>query len=479
MKKRRPIISLVNLGCAKNTVDSERILGRLAESGFLLAADPSESDICLVNTCGFIQEAREESAGVLKELQNLKQRGRPRRVVALGCLVERVRGAPELSEFLSAADAALGFDDYPRLPDILLALFRDGERTPAGANATGRLESFTIQDKRFAGLAAPARPFTQSYAEFLSAPRLRIGSPHLAHLKISEGCSNLCRFCSIPFMRGTQVSRPIEDIVEEAKQLLAAGAREISLIAQDTTSYGRDRYGAPKLADLLRALQKIETDAWFRLMYAFPRYLSEEVLDVLASDPRFCPYIDLPLQHITDRILMEMNRGLGREDTIRLLDRIVEKLPDPAIRTTFIVGYPGETDADFNELLTFVEEGRFAHVGVFLYSPEPRTPAARKTDDVPLAVKRARRDALMAAQREVSRRRLRARVGGVERVMIDGPVPAGAAHPDGARAVGRTQREAPEVDGVVFLRGQQWACTTPGTVVDVRIAEALDYDLIA
>lgn len=467
-----PVVSLVNLGCAKNTVDSERILGRLAEEGFLITSDPADSDICLVNTCGFIQEAREESAGVLRELQALKRRGRLRRIVALGCLVERVNGAPELSAFLDAADAVVGFADYPRLPDLLREW---STRELASYSKGGAVQ---ILDKRFSGLAGAARSFTQSYTEFLTAPRLRIGAPHLAYLKISEGCSNGCRFCAIPFMRGTQVSRRIEEIVEEARQLLDAGAREISLIAQDTTSYGRDLYGSLKLPDLLRSLAAIPSDAWFRLMYAFPRYLTDEMLDVLASDPRFCPYIDIPLQHISDRILMDMNRAVGRDETLRLLDRIAEKLPDVAIRTTFIVGYPGETDADFEELLSFVKEGRFSHAGVFLYSSEPKTPAAKKPDTVPFHVKKQRREALMLAQRDVSRRRLRSRVGSEVAVMVDSPIPPGVAHPAGAVAIGRTQREAPEVDGVCFLRGREWKRIAPGTVRRARVEDALDYDLI-
>lgn len=472
MPEPLPIVSLINLGCAKNTVDSERILGRLAEAGFVLAADPAEADICLVNTCGFIHAAREESAGVLKELQQLKQRGALKHVVALGCLVERAHGAPELNSFLDYADAALGFQDYPRLPELLREMKKETAPT-ASAHA-----SVQILDKRYTGLTGAARSFTQSYNEFLAAPRLRIGAPHLAHLKISEGCSNLCRFCAIPYMRGTQVSRPIEDIVAEARQLLDIGAREISLIAQDTTSYGRDRYGALRLADLLRALAALETDAWFRLMYAFPRYLSDEMLDTLAADPRFCPYIDMPLQHISNRMLMDMNRGMGREDTLRLLDRVAEKLPGGALRTTFIVGYPGETDADFAELLALVQEGRFSHAGVFLYSHEPKTPAAKKQDNVLLSVKKERRDALMQAQRDVSRRRLRARVGQHVRVMLDGPAPHGAARPQGTTAVGRTMLEAPEVDGLCFLRGREWKKIEPGSVCNAVVTDALDYDLI-
>ncbi len=475
MSQPAPVISLVSLGCAKNTVDSERILGQLVSAGFLVAEDPAQADLCLVNTCGFIQDAREESAGVLRELQQLKQSGSLKAVVALGCLVERAQGAPELDACLDQADARIGFQDYPRLAELCRELATGPARRPA-AVAEGTLVQ--ILDKRFSSLVGPARSFTQSYNEFLTAPRLRIGSPHLAYLKISEGCSHGCRFCSIPQIRGMQVSRSVEDIVAEARQLVETGAREIGLIAQDTTSYGRDRYGALRLPELLRALAGIKTEAWFRLMYAFPRFLTDEVLEVLTSDPRFCPYIDMPLQHISDRLLTDMGRGMGQRETIALLDRIAAKLKGGAIRTTFIVGYPGETDAQFQELLEFVNEGRFSHVGVFMYSKEPRTPSAKLEDNVPLVVKQQRREALMKAQLAVSRRRLHALLGARLEVMVDGPVPQGAAHPKGTHALGRTRNEAPEVDGHVFLKGRDAARLEPGTVVQGRVVDALDYDYV-
>jgi ribosomal protein S12 methylthiotransferase len=310
---------------------------------------------------------------------------------------------------------------------------------------------------------------------------MRVGSPHLAYLKISEGCSNFCKFCSIPYIRGVQVSRPMEDLLAETGQLLESGAREIGLIAQDTTSYGRDIYGTFRLADLLRGLSTAagEEPVWFRLMYAFPRFLEAEMLDVLASDARFCPYIDMPLQHINDRMLSDMGRGMLRKETVALLDLIREKLPHGAIRTTFIVGYPGETEEQFNELLTFVAEGRFSHAGVFMYSKEPKTPSAHLDDNVPLAEKKRRRDALMRVQLDVSRRRLKAFEGREIDVMLDGPVPAGSQVPKGCTAVGRSRLEAPEVDGVIFLRGKGLGRAEPGTVLRARVAEALDYDLVA
>ncbi len=472
---RPPVISLVSLGCAKNEVDSERILGRLISSGFMIAADPADADVCLVNTCGFIEDARKESAGVLEELQALKKNGRLKSVVALGCLVERAAGAPETSSFLDAADTQVGFGDYPNIEAICRSLATGDAASGSAGNAGAPV---TIGDKRFSGLAGRSRSFTESYREFLTAPRLRIGSPHLAHLKISEGCSNGCRFCAIPFMRGLQVSRPIEDIVKEAHELIEGGAREISLIAQDTTSYGRDLYGEYRLPALLEALFALKGDIWFRLMYAFPRFLTDAMLHTMAAEPRMCPYIDMPLQHIADGMLVGMGRGMKRRETVEALDRIRQVWPDGAIRTTFIVGYPGETDEQFEELLAFVKEGRFTHAGVFMYSHEPKTPSAKLPDTVPLAVKKKRRDAVMAAQRDVSRARLRRLAGSVFPVMVDGPPSAHAAVPRGVYAMGRTRLQASEVDGVVFLSGRAAARLEPGTIVDVRIEKSLDYDLV-
>jgi len=476
MKKKSdkpPVISLVNLGCAKNLVDSERILGNLAESGFLIAQDPAVAEVCLVNTCGFINDAREETASVLNELSQLKEDGSLKTLVALGCLVERVADAPELNRFLTAADVRLGFKEYPRIAQICHDLIdeargkADGPKRAGDALRGGPKES------------AAKKKVPQSYNDFLVSPRLRIGSPHAAFLKISEGCSNPCRFCAIPRMRGLQVSRPIEKIVEEAHELAEGGAREISLIAQDTTSYGRDLNGKFQLAELLRALSKVKGPRWFRLMYAYPRYLTEEMLDVLAGHERFCPYIDIPLQHISDPMLSAMARGVTKAQTVALMDLIARKLPGGAIRTTFIVGYPGESDGDFNEMLSFVNEGRFTHAGVFLYSTEPLTPASKQAESVPLSEKKARRDAIMLAQREISRRRMEARVGTQIEVIVDGAISAEKSPVKGAAVLARSQLEAPEVDGLIYLKGKSAAKLEPGAFAKVKIVEAMDYDLIA
>jgi len=438
-----PVVSLVSLGCAKNTVDSELILGRFVESGWMISEEPSESDICLVNTCGFIEDAREEAASVLHEL---KAMGGPKAVVALGCLVKRAADAPETEHFLDAADARATFADYSRLPEICAKLLgcRDGD--------------FTVQNEPL------------GYSEFLTQPRLRTGSPHTAYLKISEGCSNPCTFCSIPAIRGKQISRPVDDLVSEARSLIEAGAVEISLIAQDTTAYGKDWDGELHLKRLLERLRdEIDANIWFRLMYACPQHLTREVLEVMASDPRFCPYIDMPLQHISDAMLDTMGRRLNKFQTLEKLDLIREVLPDCAVRTAFIVGHPGETEADFNELLEFVKEGRFTHAGVFCYSAEPGTLSGKLDDDVPDEIKEKRRALLMEAQREASAAHCAAQVGKTVEVMIDGAGEEGL--------IARSQHEAPEVDGVFFL--PQFEDAVPGDRYDVQITAASDYDFFA
>jgi len=437
--KQAPVVSLVSLGCAKNTVDSELILGRFVESGWMIAEEPADSDICLVNTCGFIEDAREEAASVLHEL---KAAGGPKAIVALGCLVKRAVDCPETDHFLAAADARATFNDYSRLPEICLELL--GEK------------------------GEEIEP--ESYTGFLTHPRLRLGSPHTAYLKISEGCSNPCTFCSIPKIRGKQISRPMDDIVNEARSLIEAGACEISLIAQDTTAYGKEWDGELHLPVLLERLRdEIKEDVWFRLMYACPQHLTIDVLDVMASDPRFCDYIDMPLQHVSDHMLDAMGRQMSRFQTLEKLDLIRSVLPDCAIRTAFIVGHPGETEADFNELLDFIKEGRFTHAGVFSYSAEPGTLSAKMADRVPEEIKEERRALLMEAQREASAVHCAAQIGTTVEVMIDGLSEEGL--------IARSQHEAPEVDGVFFL--PKFEDAIPGDRYDVKIVGALDYDFLA
>ncbi len=442
------LFSLVNLGCPKNTVDSEGILGGMALAGFQFTEDPAKADICLVNTCGFLDASRREAAGVLGELA--AQRGRKGRplLVATGCLVERIGGAPELEGFLESADARVGFAEYPRLPNICLGLL-EGHAAPSRAGG-------------YAGRELP-----KTYLDWLGRPRMRIGSECSAYLKIGEGCSNGCAYCSIPLIRGRRASRPPEAILKEAGELVAAGAKELNLIAQDTTAYGVDFAGEPRLAALMRKLLKMPGELWFRVMYAHPKHLTDEILEAMASDARVCPYLDLPLQHVNEKMLKRMGRGYGRKRVDEAMEQIDRWLPGAALRTTFIVGHPGEGEKEFAELLEFVEEGRFDHMGAFIWSPEPGTVSAGMLDRVPAAVAEERRGRLMEAQAKVSTARLRARKGGKTTMLLE------RREKDGWH--GRTMAQAPEVDGETILENTKRGLRA-GDFVKVKIVRTSRYD---
>jgi ribosomal protein S12 methylthiotransferase len=357
-------------------------------------------------------------------------------------------GAPELAEFLQAADACAGFADYVRLPDICLGLL-------AGAASGGPAGGY-------AGKTLP-----RTYLDWLDRPRMRIGSEGSAYLKLGEGCSNNCSYCSIPLIRGRRASRPVKAILKEARELAASGAKEINLIAQDTTAYGMDAAGTPQLAALLKELLKMPGDLWFRILYAHPRHLTEEILAVMGSDERVCPYLDLPLQHVSETMLKAMGRGYGRARVDEVLEQIQRRLPAAALRTTFIVGHPGEGEREFAELLAFVEEGRFDHMGVFGWSPEPGTVSEKMAGRVEASVAEERRDRLMRAQAKVSAARLRARRGASTRMLVERRGRGGWR--------GRTMWQAPEVDGETLLEGAGPG-VRPGDILDVVIRHTTRYD---
>ena len=446
------IFSIISLGCPKNTVDSERIIGMMVQAGFMLAEEPCEADLCLVNTCGFIAPARAEVAEVLEELVfSRDDAGTPAVIVAVGCLVEHARKHPELSGMLAQTDALVGFGSYMNLPEICTDLLEKKqeqseclERQPSG----GRLP-----------------------ATFNSVPRAITGTGHSVCLKISEGCNNVCSFCAIPGIRGGQVSRKEEDIITEARQLIAAGAHEINIIAQDTSAYGMDLYGERRLAGVLQQLSALDFEGWFRLMYVYPGHLDDEILACLAADTRFCPYIDIPLQHISDPLLQSMNRKTSRREIETLLDTIRCRIPGVFLRTAFIVGYPGETETHFEELMAFVEQQQFDHMGVFQYSPEPGTRAGRLTDDVPAEVKTKRYEQLMELQMRISEQKQRALRGRIIPVMIDGMVEVEG----GMQPAGRHAGQAWDIDGVVLL--DSVPDCMPGSILPVQITDSFVYDL--
>jgi ribosomal protein S12 methylthiotransferase len=436
-------VHLVSLGCPKNRVDSEVMVGSLLASSFELVDDPAEAEVIVVNTCSFIQPATEESIDTVLEMAGYKETGRCEKLVVTGCMVQRY--GQSLEGELPEVDHFLGTGEYHRIVEVLRA------RQPV------------------------ARSYVDVplYVHDELAPRVNSWSAASAYLKISEGCDHRCAFCIIPTLRGRLRSRSVPSLVTEARGLAANGVVELNLISQDSTAYGRDLADGSSLGGLLAALSEIEQVRWLRLHYAYPHGLPAGLLDQLANNPKVCRYLDIPLQHASGPVLKAMRRGVTREGQERILDRVRRAVPDIAVRTTFIVGFPGETDADFAELLDFVQAQQFDHVGVFTYFAEDGTPAAELPDQVPDEVKEARQAELMAAQQKISAARLRALVGSVRPVLIEGP-----SDESDALLQGRLSTQAPDVDGVVYVANAP-AEARPGTLLDVRITQSADYDLVA
>ena len=422
-------INIITLGCSKNTVDSENLAGQLSAAGHTVYFDrqKNDCDITVINTCGFIGDAKEESINTILAQLAIKDNGRKsRRLVVAGCLVQRYRD--ELQAEIPEVDAWFGANEWDALTDYL-------------ADTTG---SFT--DRRQ-----------------LSTP------PHYAYLKIAEGCNRQCSYCAIPLIRGAHRSRPIDDLVAEAKALVAKGVKELIVISQDTTWYGLDLYHRRALGELLERLATESGAAWIRLHYTYPASFPDDAIAAIARHKNICNYIDIPLQHINSRILDSMQRGIDREGTLALLSKFRTALPDAAIRTTLIVGYPGETDEDFDELKDFVRQARFDRMGCFAYSPEEGTAAETLGDTVPDEVKQRRVSELMALQEQISLEKNEARIGHVYRCIID--------RCEGDNLIGRTEYDSPEVDDEVIIP-QSRGGIRPGDFVDVRITDAMENDLV-
>ena len=436
-------VGMISLGCPKNLVDGEVMLGHLRAAGYRLTPDPDEAEILVVNTCAFIEDAKNESIQAILEMAERKRGGRCRALLVAGCLPQRYRG--ELLPLLPEVDAFVGTGEFPRIADICAEVLRGTDRRDW------------------------AQSGTVLYHDLM--PRLRSTPPHFAYVKISEGCDHTCAFCAIPAIRGRHVSRPAASIVAEVERLAAEGVREISLVAQDSTAYGRDRGERDGLASLLRALAAVDGIEWIRLHYAYPTSVTPGLIRAMAGEPKVCRYLDIPLQHLDGEMLRAMARG-GTEDGIRrLIGRFRDALPDLTIRTSFIVGFPGETEVQFETLVRGVEELQFDRVGVFAYSPEEGTAAEPLPGRVPRRVALARRRRLMAVTERVSQARGRRLVGTTQRVLVDGPSPESP-----LVMQGRTAGHAHEVDGVVFLSGGP---ARPGAFVLGRITAARGHDLVA
>ena len=437
-----PTLAFVTLGCPKNTVDSEAMLGLFDRAGYRTVGDVAEADVAVVNTCAFLQSAVRESRAAIAAVARHKRRGRLKALLVTGCLAQRF-GADLLDEF-PQVDAVLGTGQWQ-------------EVVRAADHVLGGAPERTVETRYPGGALDVLVP------RALSTPR------HLAYLKISEGCDHRCTFCIIPRLRGDQKSRPIPELVAEAERLARAGVRELNLIGQDTTGYGTDLPGTPTLADLLQALDAVEGIRWIRVQYTYPRLWSDRLIATWATAKRVVPYVDMPLQHIAPGMLRTMARGMTAPDTRQLVRRIKDGIPGVAFRTNFIVGFPGESDADFAELERYIEEEPFDHLVVFAYEREPESPAAAMTPRVPVARRRQRRSRLLARQQRLSAARLRRRIGEQVEVMIDGPAARG-------QYAARTAGSAWEVDGGVVVDG---AGLEPGALVRVRITGSAAYDLFA
>ena len=476
-------IGFVSLGCPKNLVDGEVMLGIARDAGHQITPDADAAEVLVVNTCAFIDKAKQESIDAILEMAARKRDGNCTRLVVTGCLAERYRD--ELRKEIPEIDAVLGTGEVPR---ILEAIGDSTDQAPetGGQDRTQPLTFFRSSTgislapgSRLPALG-PWLPVTgprspaPDYIYDADTPRLLTTPRHFAYVKIAEGCDYTCAFCIIPTLRGAYRSRTPESIVREARALADRGVKELLLISQDTTFYGNDRRERHALARLLRELNAIDGLEWIRLLYLYPTTITDPVLEAMAECEKVCRYIDLPLQHASASVLQRMRRPGNRRTYDKLLARIRERIPGVAVRTTLIVGFPGETEEDFTELSAFVTDAQFDHVGVFTYSHEEGTRAFDLPDDVPAALKRKRRNVLMSQQKRIVGRAQNRRIGSEVRIMVDGPSPE-----HDLVIQGRLEGQAPDIDPVVYLTDCDPAAVVPGNLIRALIVGARDYDLVA
>ncbi len=433
-------IALESLGCSKNLVDAEIMMGILNKKGYQLVEDFCEADIILVNTCGFIESAKNESIQAILEIAKLKETANLKILVVTGCLAQRY--SEELKQEIPEIDAIVGTGSYQNIDEIV-------------ANIQKEKHIISLENIDFT--------FNENLPRYVSTPS------YMAYLKIGEGCDNLCTYCIIPKLRGKYRSRKIEDILDEANTLVKNGAKEIVVIAQDTTKYGFDLYNKEMLPTLLEKLAQIDGLKWIRVMYSYPETISEELIDVIAKNDNICNYFDMPIQHASNKILKLMNRKTTKEDILRKVSLIREKIKNVTIRTTTIVGFPGETDEDFEELVEFIKQVKFDRLGAFEYSNEEGTPAYKLPNHVDDEIKSQRRERLMLVQQEISRELNEKKIGNVYEVLVEEKI-------DEDTYLCRTMEDAQEIDNIVYIKSEKEILI--GSFVDVKIYDALEYDLM-
>lgn len=430
-------IGFVSLGCSKNLVDTEMMIGLFKYKGYNIVNNPKEADVILINTCGFIESAKEEAINTILEMAEYKK-GKCKYIISTGCLVKRYK--EELQKALPEVDLFISCDNYDELWEKVVALIKKDDNEK------------------------------QCYLEY--GKRVITTGNTMAYLKIAEGCSNRCTYCAIPYIRGPFVSRKMEDILEEAKGLVKNGIKELIVIAQDTTKYGIDIYGESKLAELLNKLCKIDGVEWIRFLYAYPETITKELIEVVKNNEKICKYFDIPIQHISDKVLKRMNRKSDGSSIKDLMKKIRKEIPNAIIRTTVIVGFPGETSEDFNELYNFIKDTKFDKLGAFTYSKEDGTPAAKLPKQIHYATKKSRYNKIMELQKEISNQNLKQKIGNVYKALIENVTF------DGKYYVGRTYMDVPDMDGVVLIKNENKDKSKIGSFLQCRITDVNDYDLI-
>lgn len=431
-------VGFVSLGCSKNLIDTEMAIGLFKRNNFEIVNDVEKAEIIIVNTCGFIESAKQEAINTILEMAEYKEKGTCKYLVVMGCLVQRYK--KELQKALPEVDLFIEINDYGSYWDKILELL-DEEEKPDTINNLCYMDRVISTGNK------------------------------TAYLKIAEGCSNRCTYCAIPYIRGPYVSRPMEEVLEEAKKLATAGIKELIVIAQDTTRYGEDLYGESKLSDLLNELCKIDGFEWIRFLYAYPESITDELIQTVKNNPKICNYFDIPIQHISDSVLKRMNRRTNGKQIEELINKIKKQIPDVILRTSLIVGFPGETEEDFNKLYEFVKKGYFDKLGVFTYSKEDGTPAARLKEQIHPATKKKRYNLIMSVAKDISAEKLKSYIGKEYKVLVEDTTF------DHKFCVGRSYMDIPDTDGMVIIKN----CDTKlvGEFVNCKVTAVNNYDLIA
>lgn len=432
-------VGFISLGCSKNLVDTEKAIALFKENNYEIVNNQEEAEIIVVNTCGFIESAKEEAISTILEMAEYKKK-KCKYLIVMGCLAQRYK--EELQKIMPEVDLYIKYSEYDSFWKQVSEL----------------IEKDNVQKKE--------------YNLYDYTNRIITTGNHYAYLKIADGCSNRCTYCAIPYIRGPQVSRTIEDVLEEANRLAEKGYKEIILIAQDTTKYGTDIYGEPKLAELLTKLTKIEKIQWIRFLYAYPETITQELIEVVKNNEKICKYFDIPIQHIADKVLKRMNRKSDGNSIKNLMKKIRKEIPDAILRTTVILGFPGETEENFNELYNFIKDTKFDKLGAFTYSKEDGTPAAKLPEQIHHATKKSRYNKIMKLQQGISNQNLKQKIGNVYKTLIEDVTF------DGNYYIGRTYMDVPDMDGVVFIRNENKDKSKIGKFLNCKIIDVKDYDLM-